>query len=216
MQTIYLMDIRILSPFFDSCMALVRPERREKVLSYCFFDDQLRCLAGGLLIERIAKGQEVLYTENGKPFLPEGPYVNISHSGDFVCLAVCGSAPVGIDIEQHRDEDFLCLAKTVFHPSEYDFFMRVPGAARFFELWTLKESYIKMIGSGLSIEPSSFCVLPEKKIFPQGEIPFMQNIYSQNLDTHNLNSFIEGYSMAICAREPIKASIINWSCNSLQ
>jgi len=198
MQNIYIVDIRRLAPFFDSCAALLKPERRERMLSYRFMDSRLRCLAGGLLMEKIAGEREIQYTRNGKPFLHGGPYINLSHSGDFVCLAVCVSAEVGIDLELHNDKNFITLGKTAFHPAEYDFFLQEPGKVRFHDLWTLKESYVKMIGSGFSIMPASFCVLPDKWVLPDNEIPFMKNLYH-----------ISGYSMAICAREPIEEYIVD-------
>ena len=197
MQTIYITDIRRIAPFFDSYAALLRPERREKMLGYNFLKDRLRCLTGGLLMEEVTGGREIHYTGNGKPFLPEGPHISLSHSGDFVCLAVCASAPVGIDIEHQRDQDFIALGKTAFHPIEYDFFMQEPRAVRFYDLWTQKESYVKMIGSGLSIEPASFCVLPGKLVLPRSGVPYIQNL-----------DIMKGYSMAVCAGEPIEAQII--------
>ena len=195
MQTIYLTDIRRFAQLIDSYTVLLRPERQKKMLSYSLLDDRLRCLAGGILLEQAAEGREICFTAKGKPFLPDGPHLSLAHSGNYVCLAVCVSGPVGIDIEEQRDVNYSDLGKTAFHQAEYDFLMQEPGAGRFYDLWTLKESYVKMIGSGFSIEPSSFCVLPDKHILPEG-IPFMQNF-----------NFIKGYSLALCAMEPIEARI---------
>ena len=147
-------------------------------------------------MEEAAEGREIHFTENGKPFLPGGPHISLSHSGNFACIAVSSSSPVGIDIEQQRDEDFTGVGKTAFHPLEYDFFLQNPGAVRFYNLWTLKESYVKMIGAGFSTEPSGFCVLPGKLILPRKEIPFMQNL-----------DCIDGYSLALCAAGPMEVHI---------
>ena len=168
------------------------------MLEYHRFDDRLRCLAGGLLLEQAAGEKEICFTENGKPFLPGGPHISLAHSGNFVCMAVCASAPVGIDIEEQQDNDLIGLGKTAFHKTEYDLFLQDPTAARFYDLWTIKESYVKMIGSGFSIEPSSFCVLPEKLVLPREGIPFMRNF-----------SCVNGYSLAICVGEPIDVRFIN-------
>ena len=196
MQTIYLTNIRSLAPSIEYYYALLGSKRKEKMMSYCFLDDRLRCLAGGLLLEQIAKGKEIQYTEYGKPFLSDGPYFNLSHSGDYVCLAVSASAPVGIDIERHCDQDFTALGKTAFHPIEYEFLMQEPGYNRFYDLWTLKESYLKMKGLSFIIEPSSFCVLQDCLVLPQGETPYIKNL-----------NYVKGYSMALCAGEPIDVHI---------
>ena len=204
MQTIYSVNIRDIAPFFDSCAARLRPERKKKMLEYRFFDDRLRSLAGGLLMEQAAGRQEIRHTVNGKPFLSDGPHISLSHSGDFVCLAVCASAPVGLDIERHRNQNFAELGKAAFHPIEYDFFMRDPGPVRFYDLLTLKESYVKMIGAGFLISPSSYCVLPEKMILPSTEKIFIRNLNFSELG---------GYSLALCSQEPIDASFVESASN---
>ena len=126
MQTVYVTDIRPFAPHEKQLAPLIQPERREKMRQYLLPADRLRCLAGGLLIEHIAKGREVFYEKYGKPFLPEGPYFNLSHAGDFVCLTVSETSPVGIDIELHRNENFIALGKTAFHKDEIAFLEEEP------------------------------------------------------------------------------------------
>jgi 4'-phosphopantetheinyl transferase len=196
MQTLYFTDIRRLAPLAGGLSRLLRPERLRKMQSYRNADDRLRCLAGGLLIERIAQGQEILYNENGKPFFPDGPYFSLSHSGHFVCLAVSSTAPVGLDIEIRREEDFVGMGKTAFHPVELAFLLQQPTADLFYYIWTAKESYAKMIGTGFSVEPSHFCVLPECMALVTEQQPFFRSF-----------SFIEGYSLTLCAAEPIQADV---------
>jgi 4'-phosphopantetheinyl transferase len=192
MQTIYFTDIRRLAPFAGDIGPLLRPERREKARSYRVAEDRLRCLAGGFLIEGVARGREIVYNENGKPLLPGGPWFSLSHSGDFACLAVSAASPVGIDLEIRREEDFEALAKTAFHPAELAFFRQKPCMERFFAIWTAKESYAKMIGTGFSVEPSRFSVLPGNRVLLTGGKPHFRSF-----------SLINGYSLTLCAAEPI-------------
>jgi 4'-phosphopantetheinyl transferase len=204
MQTIFFTNIASLEPFFEHLVLSVRPDRRQKIYSYRNTQDRLRCLAGGLLIEHIGRGKEILYNKYDKPFIPEGPHFNLSHSGDFVCLAVSASSPVGIDIEKHKDEDYLSLAKTAFHPMELAFFLLNPSMERFFKIWTLKESCIKMLGAGFSMEPREFCILPGEQA---GILPDMFSPENgQGIFFRSFNR-IEGYSLALCAAEPIQAAI---------
>ena len=196
MQIIYVTDIRPLAPHEEELTLLLPPLRREKTRQYLQPKDRLRCLAGGLLIEKIAKGREIFYEKYGKPYLSEGPFFNLSHAWDYVCLAASESSPVGIDIEQHRSEDFPALGRTAFHIDEINFLEKEPTAERFFTIWTLKESYAKMFGAGFSVEPSSFCILPGKT-----QLPFERDVFFK---TFNI---IEDYSLAVCAAEPIQAEI---------
>jgi len=203
-MTVYIMDIRQLDRL-EAGISLLPAWRREKINQYLLPADRLRCLAGGLLMEFITQGREVLYEQYGKPYLPEGPFFNLSHSGDYVCLAVSESSTVGIDIEQHRSEDFLSLGKTAFHADEIDFLEKEPTAERFFTIWTLKESYAKMVGTGFSVEPSSFCILPDKM-----RLPFEREVFFKTFHV------IEDYSLAVCAAEPIQAEMTFFTLPTLR
>jgi 4'-phosphopantetheinyl transferase len=84
---------------------------------------------------------------------------NISHAGDWAVMAVGHAIDVGVDIEDCRRGAPLDLADRSFARSEAADLSRLPVAeqsSRFFELWTLKESYIKARGLGLAIPLDSF------------------------------------------------------------
>jgi len=196
MQTVYIMDIRPLAPFEEQLALLLQPERLEKMRQYLFQADRLRCLAGGLLLRHAVQNKEISYGNYGKPFQHGGPHFNISHTGDYACLAVSAEAPLGIDIELHKDEDFLTLGKTAFHPEELAFLGENPTAERFYTIWTLKESYAKMSGTGFSVEPSSYCVLPGKMLLPSDAELFFRTF-----------DILDGYTISLCAAEPINAGI---------
>jgi 4'-phosphopantetheinyl transferase len=93
------------------------------------------------------------YGPQGKPYLPEGPQFNLSHSRDFVGAAV-SDHPVGLDLELVRPY-FEKLPGRIFSPRELRWF-RDRGETRldFFTLWTLKESYYKFQGTGLTGFPN--------------------------------------------------------------
>jgi len=99
--------------------------------------------------------------EYGKPFLSELPDVhfNLSHSHGAVACALCRSAAVGVDVEDAGRDSDLSIADRFFSSSEAEFLARAPAAekrALFFDIWTLKEAYIKAVGKGLSIPLDSF------------------------------------------------------------
>lgn len=103
--------------------------------------------------------------EFGKPTLvdrafPGGIHFNISHTDGLIALAVVLDREVGVDVEYlSRRADIHKLAKRYFSPAEYDELMELEGRTlqqRFFELWTLKESYIKACGMGLAIPLEDF------------------------------------------------------------
>lgn len=102
--------------------------------------------------------------KGGKPHI-EGIDVNfsISHSGTIALCAIADS-PVGIDIEKIRDMD-LSVAKKHFAPDEQDYVFEKMSLSRqrFFEVWTRKEAYVKMLGRGISYFPE-FSTMGDKRI----------------------------------------------------
>jgi 4'-phosphopantetheinyl transferase len=93
---------------------------------------------------------------HGKPKVA-GLEVSISHSGDWVALALTDSAPVGVDVEEVRDADVDGLAGIAFSPAELTAFETVAPAHRkaaFFTYWARKEAVVKATGKGMSVAMS--------------------------------------------------------------
>jgi 4'-phosphopantetheinyl transferase len=88
----------------------------------------------------------------GKPqLIGKGLHFNLSHSGDWVAMAISAAAPVGIDIEQANTAPPEELLSAVLHP--YDHFTPKPTSPteRFYTAWTLKEAVSKGLGIGLAL-----------------------------------------------------------------
>lgn len=95
--------------------------------------------------------------EDGKPELvsPAGGWrFNLSHSRHWVVLAVGQADEIGVDVEHHRRRnDIDGIAARFFSAEEYRELAKLPVAERrqrFFELWTLKEAYVKALGRGIA------------------------------------------------------------------
>lgn len=104
---------------------------------------------------------------------------NLSHCSKMVVLAVARRNQLGVDIENTgRDRAALALVERFFSPSEVEELDSLDDEEeridRFFSLWTLKEAYIKAIGTGLSTPLDKFSYsLKNGKIaisFPRREI----------------------------------------------
>jgi 4'-phosphopantetheinyl transferase len=85
---------------------------------------------------------------------------NISHTQSLIVLGVSNESALGIDIENfHIRKAPLELASHYFHPSEATTIYKSSAEVqdqRFFQFWTLKESYVKTRGRGLSIPFEQF------------------------------------------------------------
>lgn len=146
----------------------VSEERRMRADRFHFIDDAKRSICAELLLQyslfQIA-GQlvepDIIYNEYGKPFMNNRKAFsyNLSHSGNWVAIAY-GNSEVGIDIEKIQIviED---IVNNFFTEEEKRFIHMVAGEERkkrFIQIWTLKESYIKYLGTGLSSRLNSFSV----------------------------------------------------------
>ena len=85
---------------------------------------------------------------------------NLSHTRGLVACAITRGASVGIDVERcERSVAGSEIASRYFAASEIRQLQMCPPdqyPTRFLELWVLKESYIKAVGSGLSLGLHSF------------------------------------------------------------
>jgi 4'-phosphopantetheinyl transferase len=152
---------------FEKLKTMVSEEKRKRISRFKFASDAYRTLLADIVLryELCAKLQmrndELRFVTNpfGKPFLDNVPSLmfNLSHSGDWVVCAL-DREPVGIDIEQIRPID-LDIAERYFSELEYQDLMSEKDRIKYFyDLWSLKESYVKMIGTGLSASLDSFSI----------------------------------------------------------
>lgn len=84
---------------------------------------------------------------------------NLSNTEGLVVCAVTYDAEVGVDVERLRHNPPLEVAETFFAPEEVVAIRALPAAdqpRRFYDYWTLKESYIKALGVGLAMPLDRF------------------------------------------------------------
>ena len=143
---LFITDIRKIS--FDRVGEL-SPERAERVQRCRRDDDKLRCIAGGLFMNKFLGGAKITVNEFGKPECDNGLCFNISHSGSYVLFALSGSE-VGCDIEVVRPRDnWQTLANTVFslrEHAEVEAERPEQQLAAFWRIWTRKEAIVKQRG----------------------------------------------------------------------
>ncbi len=135
---------------------------------FIFPKDSYRCILGELLLkysvyEATNKIFSLDISKNyyGKPFIRniKGFNYNISHSGDWLVIAY-GVCEVGVDIESVQN-DMEGVIDSILTKTEKEYVYSFPVYERNrkrIQIWTLKESYIKYIGTGFSTDINSFSV----------------------------------------------------------
>ena len=124
--------------------------KRKEAIAASLLGDWLARRLAGELIGCDAEELLVCEGENGKPYLRGGEAeISISHSGLY-SAAAAARRPVGIDLERTRPLP-KSVALRICSPEELRWvYARTELAlSRFFRLWTMKEAYGKMQGTGI-------------------------------------------------------------------
>ena len=220
-----------LRPILDSgkdwmrIIPLMNSQLQAKIQKFRQPEDQLRTLCGELLLQRYAlerwgippSGLVKKYNAYGKPELAEYPscHYNISHSGDWV-VAAFDYKPVGIDIETAANPIEISIAERFFCPSEVSLLKEQNEEQQqslFYDLWTLKESYIKAEGAGLSIPLDSFSFEFTQQNQEHNKVEFYRSDKPDSSWYFKQYRIDPGYALAVCGRDPVfpeKIETIRW------
>lgn len=188
---------------FSSFYEKVSARRQKKINSFRFRKDKNLCLGASALLdvglrESGLTEKEMIYSEqkNQKPFFTNHPeiFFNISHSGNYAAAAFSDSE-IGIDIEKIKDAD-LKIAKRFFAEEEYKYLEKISDKEKqnreFYRLWTLKESFMKVTGLGMSLPLNEFCI-------------HINDIISVTCDRVNNDFYfyeydgIDGFCLSVCS-----------------
>ncbi len=142
--------------------------------------DRNRFVSGRLLIRHALTQHgfenvslsDMLYSDYLKPYFDLPFYFNLSHSGEYVILAVSLISNVGCDIEFHNPDLNFSEFNSFFTDDELSSILTSPLPVKsFFDLWTIKESLLKADGRGMHFPPKSlrlhndYGFVGNKKIF---------------------------------------------------
>ena len=197
---------RLDEDLFRRLLKVIDESKRERIGRFRRWEDAHRVLLADLLLRRVLTAEtgisnEALLFETdeyGKPRLLNdcNIHFNLSHSGAWVVCAL-DERPIGVDVEKNRDIslDVSSLCLTAGEITDMEKKGDSEKLTFFYSLWTLKESYVKAIGKGLSTSLTSFAVrfLPEGGIRVASGGRTVDGIF---LKAYNID---EGYSVSVCA-----------------
>ena len=156
------------------CKAYLSETRKQEAKKRKSDRDRRLFLAAEVLLNRSLEAVKAnimlpaAYTRNpyGKPYLlpPAELYVNWSHSGDSILCAL-SDREVGIALQEMQKEPREALVARTLQPEELCFYQTLPSEQRkqvFYQYWTLKESYLKALGTGFHTSLASFYIEMDK------------------------------------------------------
>lgn len=206
---------------FNILIKYVSEERKNRICRLKNNRDKNRILISELLTRKIIykklklNNNQICFGKNqfGKPFLKnyEKFYFNISHSGRWIiCATDCKT--IGIYIEKIGLINYRELAKNYFTNEECRFIFEKSASNQirnFYRIWTLKESYIKAEGRGLSIPLRSFSIDINNKRVNKVNSGYCEYFLKEIEIDYN-------YKMSVCSLNPnISNDVIIISENNL-
>ena len=187
MKKVYTKDVSIYKDpeVFRHDYDLMPLYRKEKIDRFRFDESRYLSLGVGILLRQalnelgIKNDPEIILSKNGKPMFKDIPdlYYSLSHSGERA-MCVISDTPVGCDVQIHEkseprnDKVLKSIVDKYFAEDEKD----LP----FYDVWALKESYMKATGTGL---------IDDMKSVP---------IHNNTEYSFELLDIEPGYSYAVC------------------
>ena len=200
-----------LSEYFYEKLPTVSEERRARVERVRKNSAKAELLAAEIVRDYALKTvfdiehAETETGEFGKPYLKgeKDKFFNISHSGRIVACTV-SDVECGLDIECFdHPHDMMNVAGRFFSTQEQSAIMLSPNPIEAFcRLWTIRESYVKMRGTGFSMGLKAL-----KCGFSRGKASmFVNEIYQQDAKFQEFRN-IYRYRACICTKGEVEHEV---------
>lgn len=107
---------------------------------------RLEWLAVRRLMHELGIASPIAYLPSGKPYLKDDPrHISISHTRGYAAVAISGTNPIGLDIEQRTDK-VLRVQHKFLSPEERLFIPSGEGNVEaLLIIWTAKEAIFKLV-----------------------------------------------------------------------
>lgn len=177
----------------------ISEERLHKLNKYLHKEDKVRSILAELLLKYALKEDNKNFVqpsinEFGKPYI-DGVHFSISHSGNMVVLGY-GDSEIGVDIELVQGN--VEMIDSIFTSYENQFVFCGANEEiqeRFVQMWTMKESLLKMMGVGLGTD------LREYEVVQKGSI-FGAKIHNRDTKINIISQKLEeDYYLALCSED---------------
>ena len=190
-------------------MGTIRDKHR--ILQYLNREDRCRALVGQLMLDRYISGKVIRKSYGGQNIKPHNDdmFFNLSHDEEFVILVTSEEYSVGVDIMKIRltnqnksIDEMLRNLRSIFSHSEWKYINDgTDKLTRFYEVWTVKEAYVKCLGTGLYTEPEML----ETKITESGVATIQHKGNEKPSSQFRCKVYHDafpGYIVAICVGPP--------------
>ncbi|MEO5892707.1 MAG: 4'-phosphopantetheinyl transferase superfamily protein [Ferruginibacter sp.] len=155
---------------FQHYLAQVPPFTQKKIQSFKHWQDAERSLAGNILLLKGLKEMNITgielarlqYNAFQKPYFDNQVQFNISHSGLYTICAISCTNAVGIDVEEIKEIPLGDFTEFFYYEEWQEVLNAVDPTRAFYTLWTKKESFLKVIGTGLNVPLNKIIIRNEQ------------------------------------------------------
>lgn len=203
---IYLMDCDVLQDknLFNEFYQKMPEYRKQKINTFRFAKDKRLSLGVGILLGCVLEEvglKDIIVKKNGKPHIPGCPLCyNLSHSGSIAIIAVSKNN-IGCDVEYIKPTS-MKAAERFFCDDEYKLLENAVTDSKrtelFYRLWTLKESFMKATGLGMSLPLSDFAIAFKNNV------PYVKQRVSNKSYSFKEYSWEDRYCIAVCTERKMK------------
>lgn len=145
-------------------------------------------------IHQEPKKIEMEYNDFGKPHISNNDLqFNLSHKKHYAFFGIHPTAPIGVDIEEVRnDPELLKVADSLLLSSEQAMLRADTKYDRFFSLWCAKEAFLKAQGTGFLAR--SLPTLRCSKMLENNVEAFSVG----DTEVYVYNEVVAGHKLAVC------------------
>ncbi|MBB6625535.1 4'-phosphopantetheinyl transferase superfamily protein [Clostridium gasigenes] len=178
--------------------------KKDTISKFIFNTDKINAILSEMLIRVLycekngISNNSIVFNKNkfGKPYIENCKdfHFNISHSNDMV-VGIIDNEQIGIDVEYIQELE-IDVAKCFCTNNEYSTIVnqKKQNRGKFItSIWSLKEAYIKYLGTGLSEDLLSFDIINKDNINPD------INLYSQ---------MYNDYTLCVCTKKKLQLNSI--------
>lgn len=196
---VWRINIQTNASYTDKLLSILQPDEIARANRYLQEKDRLRFIVSRAALRHIISkytlqpATAITFTvgANKKPYVDgHSLKYNVSHSGDWVLIAVANS-DIGVDTETiNTSFDFESILEDNFSEAEINFIQK--SAENFYLLWTRKEALTKATGQGLDDNLKSIPSLEGSQFADSRLLLTEKNwlVNSFNLDNENMASVV--------------------------
>lgn len=169
------------------------PDEQERFSGFGHMRRKCEFVATRLLRHDLFGFQHIHYTAEGAPYIPDGPFISISHAPNIVAIAVNKDHAIGLDLEPPR-KDIHRVQHKFLSREELELF-DCDAAEIVTRIWSAKEAMYKLAGrkkiifaEELLLQPETAEIWTGRIINPDHELHVKLNIFDREGIIYTINT----------------------------